>query len=120
MNGSVSTSAIVVRVSPPTERSGSVQALPIPDGHDVVSEAFEADPAHSPEWLLASSQQLLATNEPHEVELAEAKCTVGCCGVLRVTIRSEGDAVIWENWRDAHGPDPDLPSFRFDAEAYAA
>lgn len=120
MNDSVSTFAIVIRVSPPTERGGSVQALPIINGRDVVSEAFEVGPAHGPEQLLASSQQLLATNEPHEVELAEAKCTVGCCGALNVTIRQEGGAVVWEKWRDANGPDPDLPSFRFDAEAYAA
>ncbi len=59
-------------------------------------------------------------DEPHEVELAEATYAVGCCGALNVTIRREGDVVIWDRWRNANGPDPDLPSFRFDAAAYAA
>lgn len=91
------------------------------DGRDVIGETFEAGPAHSPEELLGHDRLLRARDEPHEVELAEAQCSVGCCGALNVTIRRDGDVVIWERWRDANGPDPaDLHPFRFDATAYAA
>jgi hypothetical protein len=94
------------------------QVRPLIDGRDVVAEAFVAGSAHGPELLLSSNGPLRAAEQPHEVELAEAECTVACCGALLVTIRQDGGTVVREGWRDANGPDPDLPSFRFDASAY--
>lgn len=97
-----------------------MQVLPIIDGCDVVGEAFEAGPGHGPDRLFGPGQPLAAIEEPREVELARAECGVRCCGAFYVTIRREGDVVVWEKWRDDDGPDLDLPSFRFDATAYVA
>ncbi|MER6047751.1 hypothetical protein ABT168_09840 [Streptomyces sp. NPDC001793] len=95
------------------------------DGRPVVPAAFGRGPAHSPEYLLDDGR-LRAGPEPHEVQLAEAYCTEGCCGALYVTIRREGDQVVWENWRGlrtmpgSRDPAPELPAYRFEAAAYDA
>lgn len=52
------------------------------------------------------------------MQLAEAYCTEGCCGALYVTIRRDGDEVVWGDWRGAVGPTP--PEYRFAAAAYDA
>lgn len=68
------------------------------DGRPVVPEFFARGPANSPDFLLDEGL-LRAASEPREVQLAEAYCTEGCCGALYVTIRRDGDQVLWENWR---------------------
>lgn len=91
------------------------------DGRPLVPEAFGKGPAHSPEYLLDSGR-LRAAPEPREVQLAEAYCTEGCCGALYVTIRREGDQVVWRDWRrppERH-PRAELPEYRFDAGDYDA
>ncbi|WP_051942787.1 hypothetical protein [Streptacidiphilus rugosus] len=93
---------------------------PMIDGRDIVAEAFDPGPGHAPERLLSAKGPLRAGDAPHEVELAEAECTWGCCGALCVTVRREGDQVVWGGWRDRNGPPPALPDFRFDARAYDA
>ncbi|MFF4696220.1 hypothetical protein [Streptomyces chattanoogensis] len=94
------------------------------DGRPLVPEAFGRGPANSPEYLLDSGR-LRATAEPREVQLAEAYCTEGCCGALRVTICREGQYVVWRNWNrpatlPSRQPPPALPEYRFDAAAYDA
>ncbi|WP_406501273.1 hypothetical protein OHA04_18755 [Streptomyces sp. NBC_01590] len=94
------------------------------DGLPLVPAAFGRGPAHSPEYLLDSGR-LRATGEPREVQLAEAYCTEGCCGALHVTIRRDGDHVVWSDWRRPAPPlsllpARELPEYRFEAAAYDA
>ncbi|MFD3531720.1 hypothetical protein [Streptomyces sp. NPDC058664] len=91
------------------------------DGRPLVPEAFDQGSGDSPERLLDSGV-LRAGPEAREVRLAEAYCTEGCCGALYVTVRREGEHVVWSDWRRPGGPAglPDLPAYRFDAAAYDA
>jgi len=115
---------IEVVAGDPVDRA-PVETRILIDGRPVVPEAFARGPAHSPEYLL-DDDRLRAGPEPHEVQLAEALCTEGCCGALHVTIRRDGDQVVWENWRrpetlpGSREPAPELPDHRFDALAYDA
>ncbi|MEU6243884.1 hypothetical protein [Streptomyces sp. NPDC047024] len=100
-----------------------VEARVLIDGRPVVPALFGRGPAHSPEYLLDEGR-LRAGPEPREVQLAEARCTEGCCGALYVTIRRDADQVVWENWRrtmpDSREPAPESPTHRFDASDYDA
>ncbi|MFE5523269.1 hypothetical protein ACFQ9Q_36955 [Streptomyces virginiae] len=87
------------------------------DGIPLVPALFGKGRGHPPEYLIDSGR-LRATAEPREVQLCEAYCTEGCCGALYVTIRRDGDEVVWDGWRGAVGPPP--PAYRFDAAAYDA
>jgi hypothetical protein len=98
-----------------------VEARIFIDGRPVVPAVFGRP--HSPEELRDDSR-LRAAAEPREVQLAEAWCTEGCCGALYVTIRRDGDQVVWESWRRPQTMKgfreaaPELPVYRFDAAAY--
>lgn len=120
MNGSLNSIRLAILVPEPSEMGGSVEVRPIIDGHDIVANAFEAGPAHEPEALLRPGGPLRATGEPQEVELTEARCTVGCCGALYVTIHRDDGTVIWDQWRDPENQALDLPPLRFDADQYDA
>lgn len=93
------------------------------DGCPVVPAFFARGPAHSPEFLLDDGR-LRAGSATREVQLAEAHCTEGCCGALYVTIRRDGDQVVWENWRrpftppGSRQPSHEPAARRFDAVAY--
>lgn len=63
---------------------------------------------------------LRATDEPREVQLAEADCTEGCCGALYVTIRRDADEVVWGQWRNTGNIYQKFVEVRFDASAYDA
>ncbi|MEU2791184.1 hypothetical protein [Streptomyces sp. NPDC007100] len=107
----------------PVDRA-PVETRVLVDGRPVVPAVFARGPAHSPEYLLDDGR-LRAGPEPREVQLAEACCTEGCCGALYVTIRRDGDQVVWENWRrpalpGTGKPAPEPPVCRFDAAAYDA
>lgn len=102
----------------------TVEARILIDGRPLVPEFFGRGSANSPEYLLDSGR-LRATDEPREAQLAEAYCTEGCCGALHVTIRRDGDHVVWSGWRcPAPPPSPlhsrELCELRFDAAAYDA
>lgn len=101
--------------------SGAVEARVLVDGRPLVPDYFGHGPAHSPEELLFPGT-LRATGEPREVQLAEAYCTEGCCGALYVTVRRDGDQVVWSGWRCPVPPGGkrELPELRFDAAAYDA
>jgi hypothetical protein len=90
------------------------------DGRPLLPQIFGLGPACSPESLLDTGS-LRTTPEPHEVRLAEAYCTEGCCGALYVTIRRAGDDVVWSDWRFPNTPATQrhtAPVLRFDATAY--
>ncbi|MGW2270044.1 hypothetical protein [Streptomyces yangpuensis] len=99
------------------EESSAVETRILIDGVPLVPALFGKGRAHPPEHLLDSGR-LRAAPEPREVQLCEAYCTEGCCGALYVTIRRDGDEVVWDGWRGAVGPTP--PAYRFDAAAYDA
>ncbi|MFF3427561.1 hypothetical protein [Streptomyces sp. NPDC002602] len=107
---------IEVVAEDPGDRGG-VETRILVDGRPLVPALFGKGLGESPERLLDTGL-LRAGAEPREVRLAEAYCTEGCCGALYVTIRREGDEVVWGDWRGAVGPTP--PEYRFDAAAYDA
>ncbi|MGW7595596.1 hypothetical protein ACWGK9_41865, partial [Streptomyces rubiginosohelvolus] len=99
----------------------TVEARILVDGRPLVPDHFGRGPAGSPEELLFPGA-LRATDEPREVRLAEAYCAEGCCGALYVTVRRDGDQVVWSGWRcpPPPGGTRELPELRFDAAAYDA
>ncbi|MEU2025045.1 hypothetical protein ABZ565_23305 [Streptomyces sp. NPDC016469] len=99
----------------------TVEARVLVDGCPLVPDYFGRGPAGSPEELLFPGT-LRATDEPREVRLAEAYCAEGCCGALYVTVRRDGDQVVWSGWRCPVPPGGkrELPELRFDAAAYDA
>ncbi|MEU2247366.1 hypothetical protein [Streptomyces sp. NPDC019224] len=99
----------------------TVEARVLVDGRPLVPDYFGRGPANSPEQLLDTGL-LRATDEPREVQLAEAYCSEGCCGALYVTVRREGDQVVWSGWRCPAPPrgKREMPELRFDAAAYDA
>ncbi|MFB7150344.1 hypothetical protein, partial [Streptomyces virginiae] len=105
---------VVVHRSPD---SSAVETRILIDGVPLVPALFGKGRGHPPEYLIDSGR-LRAAPEPREVQLCEAYCTEGCCGALYVTIRRDGDEVVWDGWRGAVGPPP--PPYRFDAAAYDA
>ncbi|MFE2263137.1 hypothetical protein [Streptomyces griseosporeus] len=107
-----------VVVPDPTQRGASVEVRVLVDGEDILTDAFTAGPGVDPRYLLVPDGPLAAASEPHEVLLAEASCTEGCCGALYVTVQREGDHVVWDKWRNPDEDEVDLPVFRFDAEEY--
>lgn len=107
---------IEVVVGDPAD-SPAVETRILVDGLPLVPQLFDKGPAHAPEYLLDTGG-LRAGAEAREVQLAEASCTEGCCGALYVTIRRDGDEVVWGDWRGTVGPTP--PEYRFDAASYEA
>ena len=99
-------------------KPGEPQTRILVDDQPVVAAAFDKGPPHAPEALLERGQ-LRAADQPHEVRLAEASCTEGCCGGLYVTIVLDGDTVVWRDWRGHTSAAP--PSeLRFAAHRYEA
>ncbi|MFI8392086.1 hypothetical protein [Streptomyces sp. NPDC085540] len=97
--------------------SNAVETRILVDGLPLLPALFSQGPGNGPEYLIDTGA-LRAGPEPHEVQLAEASCTEGCCGALYVTIRRDGTEVVWDGWRGTNGPQP--PAYRFDAAAYDA
>ncbi|WP_405720297.1 hypothetical protein [Streptomyces sp. NBC_00046] len=112
--------ALRIVVPPLGSHQGTVECRPIINGRDILAEVFDEGPAVDPRYLLGPDTPLHATNIPREVRLAEAECTEGCCGAVYVTIRREGQHVIWSGWRNPDEGDVDLPELRFDVDQYEA
>lgn len=108
---------IEVAVHDPARRE-VVETRLLVGGRPLVDEAFGRGPGRPPEDLLGTGA-LRATATGHEVRLAEAYCTEGCCGALYTTIRREGEEVVWDGWRVPHKGAPP-PAYRFEAAAYDA
>ncbi|MFE6639938.1 hypothetical protein ACFVFT_09430 [Streptomyces tendae] len=107
-------------VPPLGSRHGTVECRPIINGRDILADVFDEGPADDPRYLLAPDSPLHATDTPREVRLVEAECTEGCCGAVYVTIRREGQQVIWSGWRNPDEDDIDLSELRFDVNQYDA
>ncbi|MFH9298317.1 hypothetical protein [Streptomyces sp. NPDC017520] len=105
-------------VPDPPQRGASVEVRPLVDSEDILADVFAEGPGEDPGYLLLPDGPLTAGPEPHEVRLAEATCTEGCCGALYVTIRRDGDHVVWSEWRNPDEDNVDLPEFWFDAREY--
>ncbi|MFF4447946.1 hypothetical protein [Streptomyces sp. NPDC001502] len=108
---------IEVVVSDPAVRN-VVETRIVLGGRPLVPDLFASGGSNSPEYLLDAGR-LRAGPEPREVQLAEAYCTEGCCGALYVTIRRDGDTVVWDGWRGVEGK-RQPPPYRCDAAAYDA
>ncbi|SCL14579.1 hypothetical protein GA0070616_0481 [Micromonospora nigra] len=117
MGGTVDRISIRVTVADPA-RATAVETRILVDDRPVVAEVFTAGPAEPPEHLLGPDHRLHADVEPHEVRLAEADCTEGCCGALYVTIQRCGDQVVWRDWRNPDAAGLTLRPFTFDAAQY--
>jgi hypothetical protein len=115
------TSRISIRVAvADPEYAGAVETRIFIDDRPIVVETFTAGPAEPPEYLLGSDRRLHAGVEPHEVRLAEADCTEGCCGALYVTIQRRGDEIVWRDWRNPDTSGLTVPTFTFDVAQYDA
>ncbi|GGP77889.1 hypothetical protein GCM10010278_65290 [Streptomyces melanogenes] len=113
-------------VCPPPDKGG-VEVRPIVNGQDLLAEVIPGGVGGSrylgagPRYLLDRAGPLHATVTPHEVRLAWSGCGVEeCCGALYVTVRRDGDHVVWADWRDLANQDVDLPVLRFTAGQYEA
>ncbi|MFF3599032.1 hypothetical protein [Kitasatospora indigofera] len=113
-------------VCPPPDEGG-VEVRPVVNGRDLLAEAVPGGVGGSrylgvgPRYLFGAEGSLRAGVTPHEVRLAWSGCGVEeCCGALYVTVRRDGDRVVWADWRDAANQDVDLPELRFAADEYEA
>ncbi|WP_051942940.1 hypothetical protein [Streptacidiphilus rugosus] len=110
---------------PPGE--GGVEAHPIVNGRHLLTDVLAESPESpgyvpvGPRPLLDPDGPLHATATPHEIRVAVSGCGVElCCGALYVTVRRDGEHVLWEGWRDLAHPEFDAPGLRFAAAAYEA
>ncbi|MEV7771262.1 hypothetical protein [Kitasatospora sp. NPDC086791] len=110
---------------PPGE--GGVEVRPIVNGRDLLAEVVPGGVGGSrylgggPRYLSGPDGPLHATATPHEVRLAWSGCgSEECCGALYLTVRRDGDHVVWAAWRDRANQDVDLPELRFAADQYGA
>ncbi|MFE2245511.1 hypothetical protein [Streptomyces lavendulae] len=113
-------------VCPPPEEGG-VEVRPIVNGRDLLADVFPGGVGGSryagvgPRYLLGRDGPLHATATPHEVRLAWSGCGVEeCCGSLYMTVRSDGEHVVWAGWRDPARQAFNLPELRFTAGQYEA
>lgn len=96
----------------------AVETRILVDGRPILPLAFPQGRGDTPEELLDSGS-LRAGAEPRPVRLGVTSCAEACCGALYVTVRREGPHVVWDGWRRPGRP-PELPAYRFDADAYDA
>ncbi|GAA4878546.1 hypothetical protein [Saccharopolyspora cebuensis] len=120
MTEEISHFALRTVVPDPSAAGAVVQVRPMVDGVDVVAVDCPEERAAGPDELLRPDGPLVATAGPHEVRLAEAECTEQCCGALYVTIRRDGEHVVWSGWDPPAIRENSLPEFRFDARQYQA
>lgn len=102
----------------------SVGMRPLIDGRDVLEEIHpDGDSSCRQEKWFGSPETwpLWAAEEPVRVELSNNDCVTDCCGGVFVTIRRQGDRVVWSDWEntdDTRVPVP--PEAVFDAAQYDA
>ncbi|MGE7386256.1 hypothetical protein ACQKM2_12355 [Streptomyces sp. NPDC004126] len=113
-------------ICPPPDEGG-VEVRPIVNGRDLLAGAAPDGVGGSryrgtgPRYLLGRAGPLHASVISREVRLARSGCGVEeCCGALYVTVRRDGDHVVWTGWRDLARQDVDLPVIRFAAAQYEA
>ncbi|MFH8255820.1 hypothetical protein [Streptomyces roseolus] len=96
----------------------AVETRILVDGRPILPLAFPQGRGDTPERLIDSGA-LRAGDEPRPVRLGVTSCAEACCGALYATVRREGPHVVWDGWRRPGRP-PELPAYRFDADAYDA
>ncbi|MER7790945.1 hypothetical protein [Streptomyces sp. NPDC097640] len=98
------------------------EVRPLIDGVDVLKDVHPDGIAlSSRHWRgHAESWPLTVTEEPRRVMITEPTCTAGCCGALYVTVRREGDRVIWDAWENTSDITGVPADFRFDSAQYEA
>ncbi|MEV5106478.1 hypothetical protein ACFQ7G_09330 [Streptomyces massasporeus] len=96
------------------------EVRPLIDGVDLLKRVHPEGVALScRHWRgSAGSWPLMATKEPRRVMITEPTCTAGCCGALYVTMRREGDQVIWDAWQNTSSIAAVPADIRFDAAQY--
>lgn len=98
------------------------EVRPLVDGVDVLKEVHPEGAAPScRDWRGPSeSWPLAVTTAPRRVLITEPACTAGCCGALYVTVRREGDRVIWDAWENTSDITAVPADIHFDAAQYEA
>ncbi|MFB7928329.1 hypothetical protein ACFC4C_04395 [Streptomyces sp. NPDC056039] len=98
------------------------EVRPLIDGVDVLEGVHpEGVAPNCRHWTgTAESWPLTVTKEPRRVMITEPPCTAGCCGALYVTMRREGDRVIWDAWENTSDVTAVPADIRFDAAQYEA
>ncbi|MFB6828112.1 hypothetical protein [Streptomyces hydrogenans] len=88
------------------------------DGRPILPAIFPQGVGDTPEELVDSGS-LRPGPTPRPMRLGVTSCAEACCGALYATVRREGRHVVWSDWRRP-GRSPELPEYRFDADAYDA
>ncbi|MFH9134084.1 hypothetical protein [Streptomyces sp. NPDC017524] len=98
------------------------EVRPLIDGVDVLKAVHpEAMALSRRHWTgPAESWPLAVTEEPRSLNIAEPPCTAGCCGALYVTMRRDGDRVIWDAWENTSNITAVPADCWFDAAQYEA
>ncbi|MFJ6379271.1 hypothetical protein ACIQI7_04580 [Kitasatospora sp. NPDC092039] len=111
----------------PSDDKGGVQVRPVVNGQDLLAEVLPGGVGGSrymaadPRSLLGRAGALRATAAPREVRLGWSGCGLEmCCGALYVTVRRDGEHVVWSDLRDSANQDFGLPELRFGAGQYDA
>lgn len=112
-------SGLAIRVAVPSTSAPERTHLLL-DGVPLATRLFNSGFAGSRDRVLDPKGGLRAGAEPHEVWIAEADCTEGCCGALRATISRDAEVglVVWEV--DATRGSKVEGRFEFDVDAYDA
>ncbi|MDN3020380.1 hypothetical protein [Streptomyces sp. S.PB5] len=118
----LSTLTLQHRIPQQWDRDPWAEVRPLIDGADVLKEVHPDGVAPSCRlWTgPAESWPLTATEEPRRIMITEPSCTAGCCGALYVTVRREGDQVIWDAWENTSDITALPEEFRFDLAQYEA
>ncbi|MFE1291181.1 hypothetical protein [Streptomyces sp. NPDC058751] len=100
------------------------EVRPFVDGRDLLAEIHPGGTSScSSRHLLgpAANWPFAAPNEPRRVELSNNDCVTDCCGGTFVTIRRQGDRVLWTSWENTHDTRVPVPAeVHFDAARYDA
>ncbi|MFJ8659938.1 hypothetical protein [Streptomyces sp. NPDC093795] len=100
------------------------EVRPLVDGRDVLADIHPdgVSSCSARDWVRPPGEwPLSAPEEPREVELSNNNCHTDCCGGVFVTIRREGDRVVWSSWRNTNDTRVPVPAeVRFDAAEYDA
>ncbi|AZM91161.1 MULTISPECIES: hypothetical protein [Streptomyces] len=102
----------------------SVGIRPFIDGWDVLEEIHPGGDASCRQGMWFGPPEtwpLWAAEEPARVELSNNDCVTDCCGGVFVTIRRQGDRVVWSGWENTDDIRVPLPAeAEFDAVQYDA
>lgn len=100
------------------------EVRPFVDGRDLLAEIHpDGTSSCSSRHLLGAVEDgpFAASDEPRRVELSNNDCVTDCCGGVFVTIRRQGDRVIWTSWENTHDVRVPVPGdVHFDAAQYDA